>query len=69
MKKNMDLETQTLINAFKADQADALASDATKIKENAADEVKKKIEASDLAQELKQPLSDYVKAQLTKSDS
>ena len=63
----MDTETQKLIDALKADQTDALASDANKIRENAADEVKKKIDASDLADDLKEPLSDYVKAQLTKS--
>jgi len=63
--KDMNKETQNLIKAFNADQDAALASDLEKIRENAASEVEKKIDASDLAEDLKKPLSDFVRAKLT----
>jgi hypothetical protein len=65
---NMNAQTQKLINALQIDQADALASDFKKIREMAADKVRGKIYDSNLAEDLKKSLSDYVMAQLLKKD-
>ena len=64
----MNNETQKLINALQIDQADALASDFKKIREMAADKVRKKIYDSNLSEDFKKLLSDYVMVQLLTSD-
>ena len=65
----MDIETQKLMETLKCDQKIALEEDFSNLRQKASDEVKAKIFVSNLPDELKQPLSDFVKAKLMSEKS
>lgn len=60
----MDTETYQLLVALEFDQENALNADHLKINREAANEIRTKIFESDLTEDLKEPLSNFVSAKL-----